>query len=42
MVGVVLGVLLLGEAVRWSEPVGAALVILGIAIVQGRLKRRHA
>lgn len=37
VVGVVLGVLVLGESVRWSEPVGAGLVIVGIAITQGRL-----
>ncbi len=39
VVGVLLGVLLLGEHVTWSEPLGAALVILGIAITQGRLSR---
>lgn len=37
VVGVVLGVTLLGEHLTWSEPVGAALVVLGIAITQGRL-----
>lgn len=39
VVGVLLGVVLLGEHVRWSEPVGAALVVLGIACTQGRLSR---
>ncbi len=37
-----LGVLLLGEQVAWSEPLGAALVVLGIAITQGRLSRPGA
>lgn len=37
-VGVVLGVALLGEQVHWNEPIGAVVVILGIALTQGRLK----
>ncbi len=37
VVGVALGALLLGEHLTWSEPVGAAIVILGIATSQGRL-----
>lgn len=41
VVGVILGVLLLGEHVKWFEPVGALFVVLGIAITQGRLKRRR-
>ena len=37
IVGVALGVLLLGEHLTWSEPVGAVIVVLGIATSQGRL-----
>lgn len=39
VVGVVLGVIVLAEHVSWNEPVGAVIVILGIAITQGRLRR---
>lgn len=38
-VGVALGVLLLHETLQWNEPVGAALVILGVLVSQGRLSR---
>jgi drug/metabolite transporter (DMT)-like permease len=38
IVGVILGVLLLGESISWNEPVGAAVVLLGAAVAQGRLK----
>lgn len=34
-----LGVLVLAEALTWNEPVGAAIVVLGVAISQGRLDR---
>jgi drug/metabolite transporter (DMT)-like permease len=37
VVGVILGVLVLGEAFTWNEPVGALIVVLGIAITQNRL-----
>ncbi len=40
VVGVVLGILLLGEALSWNEPVGAVLVFLGILLAQDRLPRR--
>jgi drug/metabolite transporter (DMT)-like permease len=33
----VLGVVVLGEALHWNEPVGAAVLLLGIAISEGRL-----
>jgi len=36
LVAVLLGVLLLGEPVYWYEPVGAAVVVLGALISQGR------
>jgi drug/metabolite transporter (DMT)-like permease len=37
LVGVALGAALLSEAITWNEPVGAAIVVLGIALSQGRL-----
>ena len=37
-VGVLLGVLILGETLVWNEPVGAALVILGVLFAQRRLR----
>ncbi|WP_353112354.1 DMT family transporter [Microbacterium sp.] len=42
VVGVALGVLVLSETVTWNEPVGAVVVILGIAVAQGRLRRRRS
>ncbi len=42
IVATVLGVLLLREQLTWYEPVGGAVVILGIAVSQGRLHRRAA
>lgn len=41
VVGVALGVLVLDESLSWHEPAGAALVILGILLAQGRLRRRQ-
>ncbi|WP_394555042.1 DMT family transporter [Agromyces sp. MMS24-JH15] len=38
VVGVALGMLLLGERLSWHEPVGAALVLVGILFAQGRLR----
>lgn len=40
LVGVVLGVALLGETVSWNQPIGALVVVLGIAISQDLLARR--
>jgi drug/metabolite transporter (DMT)-like permease len=40
LVAVLVGVIFLGEGITWNEPVGAALVVLGAAISQGRLTRR--
>lgn len=37
VVGVILGTLLLGEPLVWNQPVGAALVILGLVAAHGRL-----
>jgi len=42
VVGVLLGVLVLGEQLAWHEPAGAVLVLLGILLAQGRLRRRTA
>ncbi|MBT2501533.1 DMT family transporter [Curtobacterium sp. ISL-83] len=43
VVGVVLGVLVLGERVRWNEPVGGVVILVGIALASGLLSpdRRH-
>ncbi|MCJ1708142.1 DMT family transporter [Microbacterium sp. VKM Ac-2923] len=38
VVGVALGVLVLGERISWNEPVGAAVVFVGILLVQQRLR----
>lgn len=37
IVGVVLGLLVLGEQVTWNEPVGAVIVLFGAAVAQGRI-----
>jgi drug/metabolite transporter (DMT)-like permease len=42
LVGVVLGVALLGETLTWNQPVGALVVVLGIAVSQNLLTRRPA
>jgi drug/metabolite transporter (DMT)-like permease len=39
VVGVVLGVVVLGERISWNEPVGGLVVILGVALGQGLLRR---
>lgn len=36
LVGVLLGITVLHESVSWNEPVGAVVVVLGIAISRGR------
>lgn len=43
VVGVALGIVVLGEALSWNEPIGALIVIAGIAASQGRFTtmRRH-
>jgi drug/metabolite transporter (DMT)-like permease len=40
LVAVTLGVLALGETVRWNDFAGAAVVITGIALAEGRLRWR--
>ena len=42
VVGVVLGIVILGEAISWNEPAGALVVFLGILLAQDRLRRRGA
>ncbi|HWU46405.1 MAG TPA: DMT family transporter [Humibacter sp.] len=41
VVGVLLGVLVLGERLSWNEPVGAAMVLLGVLMTQQRLRFRR-
>lgn len=41
VVGVILGILILGETVTWNEPAGALIVFLGILLAQDRLRRRR-
>jgi drug/metabolite transporter (DMT)-like permease len=41
VVGVILGAVILGEAISWNEPAGALLVFLGILLAQDRLRRRR-
>ena len=38
VVAVIVGVIFLGEGVTWYEPVGGAIVLLGAAIAQGRIR----
>jgi len=38
VVGVILGVLVLGEQLSWNEPVGAVLVLVGILFAQRRIR----
>ncbi len=38
VVGVFLGILVLGETLTWNEPAGAVVVLLGILLVQQRLR----
>lgn len=41
VVGVVLGILILGETLSWNEPVGALVIFLGILLAQNRLRGRR-
>ena len=36
----VLGIVVLGEALSWNQPIGAVVVLVGVAISQGRLRWR--
>lgn len=42
LVAVALGILVLGETLTWNQPVGALVVLLGVAVAQGVLRRRPA
>jgi drug/metabolite transporter (DMT)-like permease len=41
VVAVLLGVLVLHESLTWNLPVGAAIVLLGVAVAQGALTRKR-
>ncbi|MFJ3956959.1 DMT family transporter [Arthrobacter sp. NPDC090010] len=41
VVGVALGIAVLGESVSWNEPLGAVVVVAGIALSQGRISFGH-
>lgn len=38
VVGVILGIVVLGETLTWNEPVGAVVVLVGILLVQQRIR----
>ncbi|WP_117213028.1 DMT family transporter [Allorhizocola rhizosphaerae] len=40
VVATVLGILVLGESLTWNQPVGALIVLTGVAIAQGLLSRK--
>jgi drug/metabolite transporter (DMT)-like permease len=42
VVATLVGVLILHETLHWNQPVGAAVVLLGVAVSQGLLFRRRA
>jgi drug/metabolite transporter (DMT)-like permease len=42
LVAAVVGVSLLGEDLSWNQPLGAAIVLLGVATAQGRLHCRRS
>jgi drug/metabolite transporter (DMT)-like permease len=41
VVATIAGVLVLGESLTWYEPVGAVVILLGVAVSQGVLRRRR-
>ncbi|RKE09027.1 DMT family transporter [Catellatospora citrea] len=41
VVATLLGILVLGESLHWNQPVGALIVLLGVAVAQGALSRRR-
>ncbi|MEU8613180.1 DMT family transporter, partial [Actinoplanes sp. NPDC048791] len=41
VVATVVGVLILGEHLIWNQPLGALIVLTGVAISQGVLSRRR-
>ncbi len=42
LIAVIVGIVFLGESVTWNQPLGAAIVVLGAAISQGRLRFNRA
>jgi drug/metabolite transporter (DMT)-like permease len=42
LIAVTLGVLFLGEELKWYEPVGGMIILLGAAIAQGLLRSRKS
>lgn len=40
IVGVILGVIVLNEELHWYEPVGAAVLLFGAAVAQGRFSKK--
>jgi len=40
LVAVALGIIVLGESLTWNQPVGAVIVLLGVAVTQGVLRGR--
>jgi drug/metabolite transporter (DMT)-like permease len=42
VVSTLLGIVVLGETVTWNQPVGAVIVLIGAALVQGLVGRRPA
>jgi drug/metabolite transporter (DMT)-like permease len=42
VVAVIVGVIFLGEGIAWYEPVGGAIVLLGAAMAQGRVRFKRA
>ncbi|PSL38536.1 EamA domain-containing membrane protein RarD [Labedella gwakjiensis] len=41
VVGVILGIVLLGEHVAWNQPVGGAIIFVGILLAQQRIRLPH-
>ncbi len=41
VVAVILGIVVLNESLTWNLPVGAAIVLLGVAVAQGAYKRKR-
>ncbi|GAA1659393.1 DMT family transporter [Catellatospora bangladeshensis] len=41
VVATLLGILVLDESLHWNQPVGALIVLLGVAVAQGALSRRR-
>jgi drug/metabolite transporter (DMT)-like permease len=41
VVAVLLGIVVLGESLTWNLPLGAAIVLLGVAIAQGLFSRKR-